>query len=65
MSLFTVFTAAALLCILAVTGTLFWGVVTMAKPADKERMKSNKLMRMRVLFQGLALLFLALAYLAR
>jgi Hypoxia induced protein conserved region len=42
------------LAMLATLGTLLFGLVSMAKGGNPQR--SNKLMRTRVLFQGLALL---------
>ncbi len=42
------------LAMLATLGMLLFGIITMAKGGDPER--SNKLMRSRVLLQGLALL---------
>ncbi|MBI1214805.1 MAG: twin transmembrane helix small protein [Alphaproteobacteria bacterium] len=50
---------------LVVVFSLIAGIVTMTKDTDKSHKKSNKMMQMRVLFQGLALLFLFLSYMAR
>lgn len=50
---------------LAVAGSFFWGMVAMTGGEEKDRRTSNKMMRMRVTFQGLALVFLLLAYIAR
>lgn len=55
----------ALACMLAVVGSFFWGMVAMTGGKDKDRVTSNKMMRFRVFFQGFALLFLLLSYLAR
>lgn len=55
----------ALACMLAVVGSFFWGMVAMTGGSDKDRIASNKMMRFRVGFQGLALLFLLLSYLAK
>ena len=56
---------AALAAIGGVVVSLFWGMVAMTKGGEKDHRTSNKMMRMRVLFQGLAILFLFLAYLAK
>ncbi|HYD19312.1 MAG TPA: twin transmembrane helix small protein [Patescibacteria group bacterium] len=56
---------AALICMVAVLGSFLLGMVAMTREGEKNRDRSNKMMRFRVLFQGLALLFLLLAYLAR
>jgi len=55
----------ALGCMAVVVFSLLMGIVSMTKDTDKSHRKSNKFMQMRVLFQGLALVFLFLAYLAR
>lgn len=55
----------ALACMLAVVGSFFWGMVAMTGGEEKDRVKSNKMMRFRVFFQGFALLFLLLSYLAK
>jgi len=60
-----VFFAAAMLMMAGVIGSLLWGLAAMARGAEKDRKTSNKMMRMRVLFQGLAILFLFLAYLGK
>lgn len=65
MTLTTFFFIAALVCIAGVAVSLFLGLFAMTQGEQKDRVKSNKMMRMRVLFQGLALLFLALAWLAK
>ena len=44
-------------------GVLFTGVIAMARGGEFNRKYSNKLMRMRILAQGLALLFFAIAML--
>ncbi|MDX1710432.1 MAG: twin transmembrane helix small protein [Rhodovibrionaceae bacterium] len=44
-------------------GVLFTGLIAMARGGDFNRKYSNKLMRMRILAQGLALLFFAVAML--
>jgi hypothetical protein len=65
MTLFTFFTIAALICVVCVVVSLFWGLFAMTQGDPKDRKTSNKMMRMRVLFQGLAVLFLFLAFLAK
>lgn len=47
------------LCMLAVLGTLFAGLITLVRPNHDPRL-SNKLMRWRVVLQGAALLVFAL-----
>jgi len=42
-------------------GVLFTGIIAMARGGEFNRKYSNKLMRMRILAQGLALLFFAIA----
>ena len=49
------------ICMIAVLGTLGTGLVSMAKGGDCNAKHGNQLMRYRILFQGLALLFFALA----
>ncbi len=61
----TFFFIAALVCMLCVVGSFLWGIVAMTKGGEKDHLTSNKMMRMRVLFQGLAILFLFLAYAAK
>jgi hypothetical protein len=65
MTVATFFFIAALLCIVGVVISLFWGLFAMTQGEQKDRETSNKMMRMRVLFQGAALFFLFLAYLAK
>jgi len=60
-----IFLVAALVCMAAVVVSLLRGFVAMTKGGAKDRQNSNKMMRLRVLFQGLAILFLFLAYLAK
>jgi hypothetical protein len=55
----------ALACLLGVVVSLFWGLFAMTQGEQKDRVTSNKMMRMRVFFQGLTLLFLLLSYLAK
>jgi hypothetical protein len=65
MTLSLLFLFAALACILGVVGSLALGLFAMTKTEQKDRLTSNKMMRMRVLFQGLTILFLLLSYLAK
>lgn len=65
MTLSLLFLLAALACIAGVVGSLALGLFAMTKGEQKDRIRSNKMMRMRVLFQGLALFFLLLSYLAK
>lgn len=44
----------------ATLGVLLWGVVGMARGADPE--KQNKMMRLRVIMQGLALVVLVILF---
>jgi hypothetical protein len=44
-------------------GVLFTGLIAMARGGEFNRKYSNKLMRLRILAQGLALLFFAVAML--
>lgn len=48
-----------ILAMLATLGVLFFGIFTMARGGDFNRRHSNKLMRARVVLQGLALLVFA------
>ena len=44
------------LSMLAVAGVLFWGVITMARGGEYNAKWSNKIMRYRIVLQGIALL---------
>lgn len=55
----------ALAFMLGVLVSFFWGMVAMTRGQEKDHQTSNKMMRLRVTFQGLALLFLLLSFLAR
>jgi hypothetical protein len=65
MTLSNFFFFAALAAIGGVVVSLAWGLFAMTRTEQKDRVTSNKMMRMRVLFQGLALFLLLLAYLAK
>lgn len=54
------FFAAAVIFALATLGFLMYGVGRMSKPGIENARQSNKLMRYRILFQGLAVLMLFL-----
>lgn len=58
----TVFFFIAMGCVLAVLGSFLWGIVAMTKGQQKDHRTSNRMMRLRVLFQGLAIFFLFLAF---
>ncbi|MEC8135998.1 MAG: twin transmembrane helix small protein [Pseudomonadota bacterium] len=45
---------------LATLGVLFFGIFTMARGSDFNRKHSNRIMRARIVLQGLALLLFAL-----
>ena len=52
------------IAMLVTLGVLFSGLVTMARGGAADRRRSNKLMRWRVIAQGVALLLFAIAMLA-
>ncbi len=55
-----------LIIALALTlGVLFAGLITMARGGEVSRKYGNKLMRWRVIMQGIALLILVLAFLTK
>lgn len=60
-----IFFLAAMAAMIGVVISLFWGLFVMTKGAEKDHQTSNKMMRLRVLFQGLAIIFLFLAYLSK
>jgi hypothetical protein len=60
-----VFFIAALVSMGGVVGALIFGVAAMTRGTEKAHKTSNKMMQLRVLFQGLTILFLVLAYLAK
>lgn len=56
----------ALACMVGVVAVFFMGMVAMTRGAgEKDAKLSNKMMYLRVLFQGGAILFLFLAYAAK
>jgi hypothetical protein len=52
-----------LLAMLAVLGVLFWGILTMARGGEYNVKWSNKIMRYRVILQGIALLIFVMVLL--
>lgn len=59
------FFIAALICMAGVLASLFRGLLAMTKDTKKEHKTSNMMMRLRVLFQALTVVFLILAYFAK
>jgi hypothetical protein len=57
--------ALTLISMFITAGILLFGVVTMIRGGDYNRRNSNKLMRARVIMQGVTLALLALTFLAR
>ena len=57
----TIFLILMSLAALAVMASLFMGVFSMAKGGETSKKYSNKMMRARVILQGLAVLFFVLA----
>lgn len=60
-----VFLVLMLISLAAVLGVLVVGIAAMTKGGEFNKKYGNKLMRARVMLQGLTLLFFALAYLSR
>ncbi len=50
---------------LATLGVLLFGVITMVRGGEFNKRNSNKLMRARVILQGITLMLLALLFFAR
>ncbi len=61
----TFFFFAALVCMVGVLLSLLFGIVAMTKGKEKDHQTSNKMMRLRVLLQGMAIGFLILSTLAK
>lgn len=61
----TFFFFIALACMLGVLGSLIFGVAFMTKGGEKDHQSSNRMMRLRIVLQGLALAFMLLAALAK
>ncbi len=57
--------ALVILFALATLGVLLFGVITMVRGGEFNRRNSNKLMRARVILQGITLMLLALMFLVR
>lgn len=55
----------AIISMLGVLASFFRGMVAMTRGGEKDHKTSNKMMRMRIWMQGLALLFLLLSAAAR
>lgn len=58
----TVFDVLIPLFLLAVTATLGWGIYSLYRGGDYARSRSNKLMRMRIVLQALAIIVLLVAF---
>lgn len=59
-----IFFTLAIICMIAVFGTLVFGIFAMTKDGEFNKKYGNRLMTARVYLQGLALALLALAYLS-
>ena len=55
------FFVAALVCMLGIFLSLVAGIVAMTRGREQDHKTSNKMMRFRVILQGLAIIFLFLA----
>ncbi len=60
-----IFIILMILPMLAVVGSLFVGLFSMARGGEGDGKQSNRMMRYRVIFQGIALLLFALAILTQ
>ncbi len=60
-----IFAVLIVVAMLMTLGVLFAGMLTMARGGEFNRKHGNRLMRWRVIMQGIALLLFALAMLAR
>lgn len=58
----TVFDVLIPLALLAVTATLAWGIYSLYRGGDYARSNSNKLMRLRVVLQAIAIIILIAAF---
>ena len=65
MSLSLIFFFAALACLAGVVLSLAGGVAAMTRGGEKDHRTSNRMMRLRILLQGLAVAFLLLSWLSR
>jgi hypothetical protein len=57
--------ALVILFALATLGVLLFGIVTMVRGGEFNKRNSNRLMRARVILQGITLVLLALLFFAR
>ena len=53
------------IALLMTLGVLFAGIINMGRPGEASRERSNKLMRWRVILQGVAIVIFILALMAR
>ena len=60
-----IFFILGMISIMVVAASLLMGLASMSKGGKKHNKISNKMMRMRVIAQGLAIFFLFLAYLTK
>ncbi len=61
----SIFFILALVCMVGVVGVFFTGMVAMTRGRTEDHKTSNKMMYLRVMLQGGAILFLFLAYAAK
>ena len=60
-----VFTVLMIIAMLLTLGVLFAGILTMGRGGEAGRLRSNRLMRWRVILQGVAIVCFLLAVLLR
>lgn len=58
----TLFNVLIPLALLAVTATLGWGIYSLYRGGEYARSRSNKLMRLRVVLQAVAIIILVIAF---
>ncbi|MBC6980182.1 MULTISPECIES: twin transmembrane helix small protein [unclassified Caulobacter] len=58
----TLFNVLIPLALLAVTATLGWGIYSLYRGGEYARSRSNKLMRLRVALQAVAIIILVIAF---
>lgn len=61
----SIFFILALVCMVGVVGVFFTGMLAMTRGRNEDHKTSNKMMYLRVMLQGGAILFLFLAYAAK
>jgi len=61
----TILTGLLYIAMLAVVGVLIFGIVNLYRGDEKARSRSNKLMRLRVVLQFVAILIIVAIFLAR